>query len=74
MKKRSKAGGEPIKGRRRKRRSRTQQCAEGRNTFQFAFSREETKVARLTRELNEASERHAATSEVLQVIGSSPAT
>jgi GAF domain-containing protein len=73
MKKRSKAGGEPIKGRRRKAakpiRSNAQKAVPHSNS---PSSREETKVARLTRELNEASERHAATSEVLQVISSFP--
>jgi GAF domain-containing protein len=73
MKRRSRAGGEPTKGRRRKapepKRSNAQKAVPHSNS---PSSREETKVARLTRELNEASERHAATSEVLQVISSSP--
>ena len=73
MKRRSRAGGEQIKVRRRKgpgpKRSNAPKAVPRSNT---PSSREETKVARLTRELKEVSERHAATSEVLQVISSFP--
>ena len=73
MKRRSRAGGEQIKGRRRKAaKPERRHALKAVPHSNSPSSREETKVARLTRELNEASERHAATSEVLQVISSSP--
>jgi GAF domain-containing protein len=69
MKKRTKAGGEPIKGRRRKtvallRRSAPKAARSFTNTH-------ETEVARLTRERDEALEQRTAISEVLQVISGS---
>ena len=66
MKRRSRAGGEPIKGRRRKtpepkRRNAPKDVARSKSSS----AGEETEVARLTRELNEALEQQTATSEVL---------
>ena len=71
MKRRSKAGSEPIKGRRRTTPEPTRRDApraEARSNSSFIA--EETEIARLTRELNQALEQQAATSEVLAVISS----
>ena len=69
MKKRSKAGGATIKGRRRKtlgpKRSNEPKAVLRSNTSPIA---EETEVARLTRELSEAREQQTATGDVLKVI------
>src|SRR5215467_7788858 len=72
MRRRSRAGEEPTKAQRRKtavRKSRiTSKVARTRSP---STAREETKVARLTRERDEALQQQTATSEVLKVISRS---
>ena len=71
MKRRSRAGGEPIKGRRRKTPEPKRRNAPKAVPRLSSSTAEEGEVASLTRELNEAREQQAATSEVLQVISGS---
>jgi two-component system, NtrC family, sensor kinase len=74
MRRHSKEGREPVKARRRKTvtRKRRNSAKAAQHGISSAAG-QETKVARLTRELNEAREQQAATSEVLKVISRSAA-
>jgi len=69
MRRRSRAGGEPPKARRRKavavKRGNAPKSARGRSS---SATGRETEITRLTRELNESLERQAATADVLNVI------
>ena len=73
MKRRSRAGGEPIKGRRGKKpEPKRRNVPKTTAPFNASSAVEETKVARLTHELKEALEQQSATSEVLRVISGYP--
>src|SRR6516162_11125200 len=73
MRRRSRAIGEPTKAQRRKTVARkTRVASKAARPNSSSTAREETKVARLTRERDDALARQTATSEILRVISQSP--
>ena len=71
MKQRSRSGGKPIKGRRRKTPAKHRNVPKDAPSPKVPNSESESGFRRLTRELSEARERQAATSEVLKAISRS---
>jgi hypothetical protein len=72
MRRRSRAGGEPVKTRRRKTVTlKRRNAANAVRRRRSAAAGHETEVARLTRELYEAQEQQRATSEILGVVARS---
>ena len=73
MRRRFRAGGDPPKAQRRKTAARKSPIApKAVRPRRSSAAREETKVARLTRDLNESLQRQTATAEVLRIMSSSP--
>ena len=72
MRRRSKVGGEPAKAQRRKTVARRAVLRQRLHPKSSSATREETQVARLTRERDEALARQNATAEILRVISQSP--
>jgi hypothetical protein len=72
MRRRSRAGGEPTKAQRQKTAARKSRIApKAVRPRSSSAAREETRVARLTRELSKARQQQTATSEILGVISRS---
>ena len=73
MRRRSRAGGEPVKTRRRKTLALKRGNAPKAVGHSSSAASQESEIARLRRELNEALEQHTATSDVLKVVSQSGA-
>jgi hypothetical protein len=71
MKQRSRSGGKPIKGRRRKTPAKRRNAPNDTPAPNVPNSKNDLEFRRLTRELSEAREQQAATSEVLKAISGS---
>src|SRR4029077_14747748 len=72
MRRRSRAGGQPVKTRRRKTAARKRGNAPNAARRRSSTAGKETEVAQLTRALHEAQEQQTATAEVLKIISTSP--
>ena len=74
MRRRSRASSKPTKAQSRKAMPKRRNAPKAKRDRGVSISGQETKVTRLERDLNEAWEQQTATSEILKIISSSPAS